>query len=254
MPKTVVFVGPSLPSAVPRAAMSESVRPPAQQGDVWKCVREGAERILLLDGYFEAVPAVLHRELLFALDRGVEVHGAASLGAIRAAELHRYGMIGHGIIFERYLTGELQSDDEVALAHGPPALGYPPLSAPLVNIRETIGMAVKAGKITQADADLLISIARQTSFRDRSMQRMVATAHEYGFNLPPDILEWFRLHWSDLKKLDAENAMERFCSSHTESVFRPPPFIKTQQWHSAVEDWSIFLDNYSSERKAPNEL
>jgi hypothetical protein len=45
---------------------------------------------------FDSTPAVLHKEILWAMDRGVGVSGAASMGALRAAELHWYGMVGVG--------------------------------------------------------------------------------------------------------------------------------------------------------------
>src|SRR5688572_32760283 len=50
---------------------------------------------------------------------GVRVFGAASMGALRAAELQPFGMIGVGQVFQAYRRGHLTDDDEVAVAHGP---------------------------------------------------------------------------------------------------------------------------------------
>ena len=41
------------------------------------------------------------------------------MGALRAAELHAFGMRGVGRIFEAFRDGELEDDDEVAVVHGP---------------------------------------------------------------------------------------------------------------------------------------
>ena len=76
---------------------------PARQGDIWRAVR--AHRpvaIGLIDGVFFHEPAVWHREILWALAEGVHVFGAASMGALRAAELEPFGMRGVGRVFAAY--------------------------------------------------------------------------------------------------------------------------------------------------------
>ena len=50
------------------------------------------------------------------------------MGALRAAELAPFGMIGIGTIFEAYRDGIYTDDDEVALLHRPAALGYSAMS------------------------------------------------------------------------------------------------------------------------------
>ncbi|HEY5550419.1 MAG TPA: TfuA-like protein, partial [Opitutaceae bacterium] len=96
----VVFVGPSLTDPKLRTdSGSVRFRPPAAMGDVTKAVIEGATAVGLVDGVFEAVASVWHKEILYALAEGVQVFGAASMGALRAAECAPYGMIGVGAIF-----------------------------------------------------------------------------------------------------------------------------------------------------------
>ena len=46
-----------------------------------------AEAIGIIDGYFERVPSVWHKEILWAMAEGIHVFGSASMGALRAAEL-----------------------------------------------------------------------------------------------------------------------------------------------------------------------
>ena len=53
---------------------------------------------MLIDGEFGKNLSVWHKELLYALSRPYvrRVIGAASMGAIRAADMWRYGMVGIG--------------------------------------------------------------------------------------------------------------------------------------------------------------
>jgi hypothetical protein len=144
----VLFAGPSLAGThyVPGPACRTDAeggtglhsRGPAAQGDIGRAVLQGASAIGLIDGRFEDMASVWHKEILFALSRGVTVLGAASMGALRAAECAAFGMIGIGSIFERYRSGELDDDAAVAQVHAPRELGYAPLSEALVNVEATV--------------------------------------------------------------------------------------------------------------------
>ena len=68
------------------------------QGDVYRATLDQVQTIAIIDGYFDRVPAVWHKEILWALNMGIRVIGAASMGAIRAAELAPFGMEGVGRI------------------------------------------------------------------------------------------------------------------------------------------------------------
>ena len=93
---------------------------------------------------FESVGAVWHKEILLALQDGIAVYGASSMGAIRAAELAPFGMVGVGAIYEAYCDGRYTDDDEVALLQGPATFGYPAMSEAMVNIRATVARALHA--------------------------------------------------------------------------------------------------------------
>jgi hypothetical protein len=90
-----------------------------------------------VDGVFERQPAVWHKEILFALSEGIHVYGAASMGALRAAELCQFGMVGIGRIFRLFRMGLWTDDDELAVLHATAELGYCPLSDAMANIRFT---------------------------------------------------------------------------------------------------------------------
>src|SRR4051794_12155361 len=119
-----VFTGPTLSPEAARAELDAAYLPPVSQGDVYRVALQRPWAIGIIDGYFERVPAVWHKEILWAMSRGIHVFGSASMGALRAAELAPFGMVGIGEIFEAYQSGTLEDDDEVAVAHGYAETGY----------------------------------------------------------------------------------------------------------------------------------
>nr|WP_298689121.1 TfuA-like protein [uncultured Dongia sp.] len=172
MERRIVFVGPSLHgSDRPWPARLER-RPPAAKGDLLAAVLEGATAIGLIDGTFDHGAAVWHKEILFALDRGVAVLGAASMGALRAAECSAFGMIGIGSIYEDYAAGRRQADEDVALVHGPAELCFPPLTEALVDIDATLDHLLDRGLIAAALKEHLAEAARALHFKDRSWDRL----------------------------------------------------------------------------------
>ncbi len=116
---SVVFVGPTLDTKDLAAAAEFIALPPVSQGDVYRAARRRPSAIGIIDGYFSGAPSVWHKEILWAMSEGVPVFGSASMGALRAAELHVFGMRGVGKIFEAFRDGALEDDDEVAVVHGP---------------------------------------------------------------------------------------------------------------------------------------
>ena len=196
--KTIIFVGPTLAAEEARARLPGAiVRPPAAVGDILDLAlgRARPARIALIDGYFEGMAAVWHKELLLAQERGIAIYGAASMGALRAAELAPFGMIGVGKIYRAFARGELVADDEVAVAHLPAAQGFRPVSDALVNLRFGLARAPVA-------AARFIELARARFYRERSWRRLVEDARAAG--LPAAKLEaWLRTPPPDQKATDA---------------------------------------------------
>lgn len=176
--KKVLFVGPSLPDAVAACGDAIQVLPPAAHGDVLAAVRAGATVIGIIDGNFEHVAPVWHKEILHALDEGVSVLGAASMGALRAAECDAFGMIGIGRIYEDYATGRRLDDADVALLHGPAELGYPALSLPLVNVDATLDRLQTLDVVETSDISRLRKVAGALFYKDRTWSAIVKTAFE----------------------------------------------------------------------------
>jgi hypothetical protein len=176
----ILFSGPSLhgfewSSPDPQRAPIER-RGPAGQGDIARAVIEGATVIGLIDGRYEDVAAVWHKEILYALGEGVQVFGAASMGALRAAECADFGMVGIGTVFERYRLGDLSDDAAVAQLHAPEEMGWTPLTEALVNVEATLRRFRKLGAVTEDEVARLDASARALFFKERTYRRILAHA------------------------------------------------------------------------------
>ncbi len=177
MTKVIVFAGPTLPSSADRTLLDATYLPPAAQGDLFKAAEQHQPDVIgIIDGYFHLVPSVRHKEVLWAMAEGIHVFGSASMGALRAAELSVFGMVGVGKIYKAYASGELTDDDEVAVIHGPEALGFPALSDAMVDVRATLKAAVDASIISPATERHLTIISKTLFFQDRSYGRIIEAA------------------------------------------------------------------------------
>jgi hypothetical protein len=203
MPGCIVFLGPSCDLETARALLPDAeFRPPAARGDIARAAADGARVIVLIDGVFLQDCAVGHREVLGVLTSGVTVIGASSMGALRAAELDTFGMVGIGEVYRRYRAGELESDDEVALVYDPES-GYA-LSEPLVNIRATLEAAVADGALAPADAGAVLEAAQALYFPERTWPAILRRAA-----VPDAVREALaRRAPVDLKRADAVAALE----------------------------------------------
>jgi hypothetical protein len=173
----IIFSGPTLDEAGVRKILpGAEVRGPVACGDVYRAVRQRASAIAIIDGYFDQRLAVWHKEILWALAQGVPVLGAASMGALRAAELSDFGMVGVGRVFEWFRSGALEDDDEVAIVHEPAERGYRALSEAMVNIRATLERAVAEEVARAGTAATLVALAKAMFYPQRSYQALLAAA------------------------------------------------------------------------------
>jgi hypothetical protein len=253
---TIIYVGPSLAAAEVRARMPDAdVRPPAGMGDVIACARERGRggkriaRIAIIDGYFERMAAVWHKEILFALERGIAVWGAASMGALRAAELAPFGMVGVGDIYRAFARGAmardttpaavtargsilppLTCDDEVAVAHLPASHDYRAVSDALVNLRDGLARAARAGAIRLATATTLVELARRRFYRDRSWAQLDTDARAAGIATRElaALATWLSSTNPDRKAADARLLLARLLGDSL--LTRPPPVRVPRTW------------------------
>jgi hypothetical protein len=198
-----VFAGPTIRPDEVRAAGAFICLPPVAQGDVYRLLATRPRAIGIIDGYFEGVPSAWHKEILFAMAEGVHVFGSASMGALRAAELHAFGMQGVGRIFEDYRRGLLEDDDEVAVLHAPADAGFVALSEPMVNIRATLERAEREGIITAEARAMLVATAKATFYQERRWETVLAAADGELAGEVGALQEWLPRARVDQKRLDA---------------------------------------------------
>ena len=105
---------------------------PIKRGDLGHDLNENPTIIGIIDGVFHQNSAVGHREILSALNKGIKVFGSSSMGALRASELDTLGMTGIGYVYNEYASGNVTSDDDVAVMLDSESLE--PLSEPLINM------------------------------------------------------------------------------------------------------------------------
>ena len=204
---SVVFLGPSLSVSEARAVLPDGIfLPPVAEGDLVSALARHRPGVVgIVDGVFYQRPPVWHKEILWALERGIAVLGAASMGALRASECDAFGMTGIGEIYRRYAEGELLDDDEVAVAHDDEEHGWRLHSEPLVNVRATLEAAVAEGRLTKRGADTVIDVTKSLWFPDRTRERILAAGRQAGLS-PVEVdavAEALSEHYVDLKRLDA---------------------------------------------------
>lgn len=207
----VVYTGTSLSWEDARKLLDADYRSPVKRNDINILLDSGKPDIIgIIDGIFFDRAAVAHREIIRALHAGVIVVGGSSMGALRSSELHSYGMIGVGQIYEWYRDGVINSDDEVAVTFHPDTLR--PLSIPLVNIRTTLERAKKAGIIDTEQGDELLQAVRSMFYPDRTYHAMVKKGVELGI-VPADrqefLIDYLVHNEVDIKRDDAVQVIEK---------------------------------------------
>ena len=238
----VVFVGPSLYGRRLELRPEIDLRPPAAQGDIYRACLLRPQLIGLIDGAFEGVPSVWHKEILWALSHGIAVYGSASMGALRAAELDVFGMIGIGKIYEWYRSGLIEDDDEVALLHGPPEAGYMPLSEPSVNVRSSCAAAVEARVIDGATADIVVGAARSLYYKERQWCAILEQAGRSGLDPAAckRLADWLDGARVDQKQRDAVALIEAVAAALDHPAERQPAdfrFEWTDLWDQVMGQW-----------------
>jgi hypothetical protein len=235
----VIFLGPSLPLAEARAILDATYLPPVAQGDVYRAALKRPAIIGIIDGFFERVPSVWHKEILWAMNQGIHVLGAASMGALRAAELASFGMEPIGQIARDFISGNLQDDDEVAVAHATADEGYIPRSTAMVDIRATLSKAVKDNIISIAVFETLLSLAKALYYPERIYPLFLKRALDSGTNLEDinRLKQWLPAGQVSQKRADAlellyavKAAGENVSPKQVSYVFH-----QTALWQSVVE-------------------
>lgn len=208
--KTVVYTGPTLSrEEVLGVVPGAQVRPPVSRGDLLSEGWSGGDTAVLIDGYYRERLSVGHKEILWLLNVGVTVIGAASMGALRAAELSPYGMSGAGSVYRMYAEGEIDGDDEVAVLHGPAELGYPASTVAMVNLRYGCAQGVHAELGAR-----IVETAKALPFSHRTWQELEDLLGEEARETLATLERRIAAGEWDLKRLDALAALRTVAKPH----------------------------------------
>jgi hypothetical protein len=202
--RTLFFAGPSLSAAardVLDSAPGVRLLPPVRRGDLARALAEepSARLLVVVDGEFFQSLAVTPRELMAVLESGRSVVGAASMGALRAVELRRHGMVGVGRVYDLYARRRIWSDDEVAVSVDPGSQRA--LTTSLVSVRCALAALVARGELDAGAAVEHVRAVAAQHFTERTLAHLVRLApHRRAGDLLREHLEQ---QLNDVKAADA---------------------------------------------------
>jgi TfuA protein len=209
MDKPIVFLGPSLSHEKAKKILDADYRPPAKKGDFLRLAADfdAAEMAVgFVDGVFlQDYPPTPIEVYHLLRKKGVLLVGAASLGALRAVELEKFGMVGIGKIFQLYKSSKLNADDEVAVTFATEG-DYRLQSEAMVDIRYNLYLAHKNKVITENTKRLLVKLAKEIYFPHRKYMYILEEAKNRYPKLESEIDSFGRYIQSNrrsLKEMDA---------------------------------------------------
>lgn len=194
MNKPIIFLGPSLTHEKARKILDAEYRPPAKKGDFLRFTMpaDGLTVVGLVDGYFlQDYPPSPIEVYQLIMRKNTVVIGSASLGALRAVELEKFGMIGVGKIFELYKNGIVNADDEIAVTftEEPQSLQ----SEAMIDIRFNLFIAKRKGIIDEITKKTIARVAKSVYFPYRNYEDILDKTK----NMHPELehgLECFRAY------------------------------------------------------------
>lgn len=207
----IIFLGPSLPLDRAKTLLPEAdFRPPIKRDDLTGI--PAGTIVGIIDGVFAQSLAISPGEIRDAIAGGVRVYGAASMGALRAAEIP--AVIGVGHIYRMYRSGTIERDDEVAIMLRPDT--FAALTEPLVNVRFAVERLVRSGTLSRADGDEIVRAATSLHFSERTYPAIFATSRLAHNKDISDIIALLKRF--DLKADDAQLLLETIAQAQPDTT------------------------------------
>ena len=206
MTKVIIYTGLTLPFDEAKEILDTHdnieviYKRPIKRGDIGEALKENPDIIAIIDGVFHQSSAVGHKEILNAMNKGIKVYGASSMGALRASELDSLGMVGMGYCYEQYATGEIESDDDVAVMLDSDTLE--PLSTPLISMKYVFTKAVDENILTENEKDELLQIAKSEFYPKRNYAQTLSKS-TLDNDKKSELIDFIR-QTEDIKKTDAK--------------------------------------------------
>lgn len=250
--RPIVFVGPTIPLALASTILPDAVfRPPLQRGGLDDI--PGGTVVGIIDGLLAETMAISPGEIREAIARGVIVFGAASMGALRAAEIPQ--VIGIGRVFEMYRSGLIERDDEVVVMVNPDT--FEPWTVPMVNVRYAVERLVRSGTLRQDDGDAILQSGLALHYSERTYENILGRSRLAANRDAAEIIQL--LQTFDLKRDDARTMLEHIAAQDPAATIPPQlaasdstlPFNKARDFES---QWAPILIWESGDKVAFPEL
>jgi TfuA protein len=175
--RPIIFIGPSLNHDKARKIFQADYRAPAKKGDLMMLLTSYSNSteepnstnfVGLVDGLFlQDYPPTPIEVYQLLSNKNFHVVGGASIGALRAIELEKFGMVGIGKIFELFRNGATDADDEVAVTFQQGA-GGDIQSEAMIDIRFNLFVACRKQIITDRVKRAIAKTAKSIYFPYRN--------------------------------------------------------------------------------------
>lgn len=214
MVNILIYTGLSLPFSEAKEILDSHddievvYKRPIKRGDLSHDIKENPDIIAIIDGVFHQNSAVGHREILSVMKKGVKVYGSSSMGALRASELDVLGMEGIGYCYNEYASGNVTSDDDVAVMLNSETLEA--LSVPLISMNYVFTNAVAENIITKEEKDELIKITKETYYPKRNYAQTLSQS-SLDADKKGKLIDFIRTS-KDIKKEDAKELLNHIKS------------------------------------------
>ena len=214
MVKILIYTGLSLPFSEAKEILDSHddievvYKRPIKRGDLSHDIKENPDIIAIIDGVFHQNSAVGHREILSVMKKGVKVYGSSSMGALRASELDVLGMEGIGYCYNEYASGNVTSDDDVAVMLDSETIEA--LSVPLISMNYVFTNAVAENIITKEEKDELIKITKETYYPKRNYAQTLSQS-SLDADKKGKLIDFIRTS-KDIKKEDAKELLNHIKS------------------------------------------
>lgn len=214
MVRIIIYAGLSIPFSEAKEILDSTqnveviYKRPIKRGDLSQALKENPDIIGIIDGVFHQNSAVGHKEILSVLKKGIKVFGASSMGALRASELDTLGMTGIGYVYNQYASGEVDSDDDVAVMLDSETLE--PLSEPLINMKYVFENAADENVLTLDEKEELLAIAKKTYYPKRTYAKTLSDSN-LDSDKKGELINFIR-ESKDIKKEDAKELLYHICS------------------------------------------
>ncbi len=239
--KALIFAGPSISDS---SELGDKYKnfiflPPAGHSDLISNVEFYKPDIVgLIDDYAGNWESVWHNELVYILEMGIKVFGAAGVGAIRAYELEKYGIKGVGKVFEHYKLCKTISDSDVICLFNQNN-NFLRLTEPMVNINFTLDSL----QLTDELKSKITSLIREIYWKQRTRETINNKLEESGIS--KDIIHSIWENYHDVQKEDAKLLFHTIQTEQKEH--------ETYITHPEVADGNLFQIMYERDRTVRNE-